>query len=195
MKELGLNKKLVIFEGASKTFKTSIIKEINESSELNAFFFKLKKRVRWGQTYFNMNINSPDLSTFLEGMNVGSLEALLYTDYDYILIDRMHISQYVYDKLYRRMNYTLQSFKLFEDHLINIYGLSNIRMIYLRDNVSGIKSRLEKEDINESEQLQDVLDRFEEAFTFTRFAYKRIEASSFDELEFYVQQVKEFINE
>ena len=190
-----MDKKLVLFEGASKTFKTSIIKEISESSELNAFFFKLKNRVRGNQKYFGMNVDSPDLSTFLEGMNAGSLEALSHTDYDYILIDRMHISQYVYDKLYNRMNYTLQSFRLFEDHLINIYGLSNIRMIYLRDNASGIKNRLEEEDKSESEQLQDVLDRFEEAFTFTRFAYERIEVGNFDELDFYVRKVKEFISE
>ena len=140
--------KLIIVEGMDNTGKTTLINRLE--SVLSSLDNNIVKTIHLTKPPKDIPENEIDsyMNTYYDTITSQLLNQHFYTLYDYVILDRGYISEYVYGPLYRNRKelditvnnliYEKKLIKLYEDniYLILLNASSNEFLIKNEDNLS-----------------------------------------------------------
>jgi thymidylate kinase len=170
--------KLIIVEGMDNTGKSTLISRLNtvleKSENAKIKIMHLTKPPK--------DIPEEEIETYMNNYYDSIIEQLtdshFYTLYDYIILDRCHLSEYVYGPIYRNrneLNITVQNL-IYEKKLINVYK-DNIVLILLNttSNTFLINFDDDKSLSNVDEKLLNLeRDKFFDAYDYSLICNKNI---------------------
>ena len=181
--------KLIIVEGMDNTGKTTLINRLS-------VYLKKTHNAKVDIIHLTKppaDVKKEDVELYMQSYYDNLIDQLLnikyYISYDYIILDRGYISEYVYGPLYRdrnRLDITLTNL-IYDKRLMNLYG-DNIFLILLNSEYNSFLSA--KEDGESLSKINnDLLNKerilFQTGFFNSLFKNKQI---------YHVNQGDEFVD-
>lgn len=136
---------IVIFEGVNKTGKSSIIKMLNELIPDSIVFYDRTVRDRYAKTFYAKMAMNAQLMTMTQMFKQVPTDKI-------ILLDRFHLSEYVYGKIER-------SYDCMKDVLVidDVLAKMGAKIIYMEDNIDGLNDRCGKDMTRYKEEYELIL--------------------------------------